>query len=943
MKNSHLVLLFDGVSIGARMFSRYESLLLIGVVVLEDKGDGQWSEAPHLLAAPSVGQKHAGVEQAELILQSLADHPAHLTPEKLAARLGLVGSDGAACAGGEHSIHTGTEVSEKVWSRVHPGADHSSLRAATATEWDLFHRLDRAVAKAIESTPAAVAIFDVSRVMGSLFGVGDGRVILRSVADAIGERRYRVPDQGGTRKIVALANTVEHLLKMHRTLHAAMHARIGQTRAGRSSQTITKLVDVGHQISALDFVTFSIGVGDVLRTCITPLAMQAQQVEGSAREMNLACRSALEKLTKAHKCSEQLQFWCFAATLLCTRLSRKDIKALWIAVALPGPARLFPRLALSLRQLLFAREFGGTPLSVALPADHDSTGLSYHTVSPCCQCACMRVREAPRVVKVTVRKSRSIDSPQWEIKVPEWVAYSVYPKKEMIKSRTQEFAVPRCARVPMEEHPPLQLQGFSRFRTGVTPCRCCIPQLLLYSSHETLQALHELKCFIHRVIYYVEAYAVGDTGVNQDMRAITEANFLCWDFGYLLRAGAKKEHYEAFFDVAQRLRPVLQKALRPRGPEFGFVSGEWPLPRGPNGWFQQYKTLNLRLRAAAKSRWKFRDWWRIARFTIQPVLGCGRLRRVSRSTSSWPQLQHISPARRACVLFLICEFEGRAGVSAAGPFEVAPSSLVVVGTGGRKGKRRSSQAREAQQFRGSEGSFASLLSPGRGKLVQIQALDWQLDESRLASSLLTDKTFVFPDTSGAHCWHVVRVFMRCRLKAPESVCERWGSLMHMLWDSVGGWQPHRIVSRLFMRESRLLHQPAAYKLIVDEIARKLYHVNVMKPYFNARHALEEDSEDEESDADDARVVRTSLRENTNSKEWWRLNSCPVGLLPSAQDAVSKALKLNSVRGALAPLPLHGADAAATPSVRASKMAKWLNTEDGMFWRMDRKALFPGCE
>ena len=101
----------------------------------------------------------------------------------------------------------------------------------------MFHRLDRAVAKAIETTPAAVAIFDLSRVIGSLFGVGDGRVILRSAADAIGERRFRVPDQGGTRKIVALANTVEHLLKMHRTLHAWLHARIGQVRACRLSST----------------------------------------------------------------------------------------------------------------------------------------------------------------------------------------------------------------------------------------------------------------------------------------------------------------------------------------------------------------------------------------------------------------------------------------------------------------------------------------------------------------------------------------------------------------------------------------------------------------------------------------------------------------------------------------------------------------------------------
>ena len=143
--------------------------------------------------------------------------------------------------------------------------------------------------------------------------------------------------------------------------------------------------------------------------------------------------------------------------------------------------------------------------------------------------------------------------------------------------------------------------------------------------------------------------------------------------------------------------------------------------------------------------------------------------------------------------------------------------------------------------------------------------------------------------------------------------------MHMLWDSVGGWQPHRIVSRLFMRQSRFLDQPAANKLIVHEIARKLYHCDGMNPYAGARYAREGYSEDEESDVDDAEIVPISLRENTNSKEWWRQQSCPVGLLPSAQDAVASALKFSSRRGALAALPLHNADAAeATPSARKAK-------------------------
>ena len=258
------------------------------------------------------------------------------------------------------------------------------------------------------------------------------------------------------------------------------------------------------------------------------------------------------------------------------------------------------------------------------------------------------------------------------------------------------------------------------------------------------------------------------------------------------------------------------------------------------------------------------------------------------------------------------------------------------------GKRRRSQTHEDQQFRGSKGYFATLLQQGRGTLVYVTALDCQLDESRLASSLLKDKRFVLPDEHGAHCWHAVRVYMRSRLKAPESVCERWGSLMHSLWDSVAGWQPHRIVSRLFMRQSRFLDQPAVYELLVHEITRKLYRCDGMNPYCTDRYAWEGYAEYEESDADDAEIVRTSLRENADSTEWWRQQACPVGLLASAQDAVSSALDLRSRRGALAGLPLHRADAAAAlPSARAGKMARWLNSEEAALWRIDRKNLFPG--
>ena len=86
----------------------------------------------------------------------------------------------------------------------------------------------------------------------------------------------------------------------------------------------------------------------------------------------------------------------------------------------------------------------------------------------------MRIRpgRAPRVAKVPVRKSRDSGSPQREIDVPEWVAYSVYPKEEMLESRTQAFAVPRCVQVPKEEAFPAVAGVVSlSHRVGALPLR----------------------------------------------------------------------------------------------------------------------------------------------------------------------------------------------------------------------------------------------------------------------------------------------------------------------------------------------------------------------------------------------------------------------------------------------------------------------------------------
>ena len=388
-----LALVFDGVSIGARMFSRHESLLLVGCLLMEDTGGGHWETVAHLLAAPSAGQMHKGSEQADLVLQGLADHNAHLTIKVLAARVAIIGADGAGCAaGGEHPS---TGAAEKIWRELHPEIPGGVAPQAPVTDWDLFHRVDNATAHAIADTPCAKAIFDVSRALGALFGVGDGRVIYRSAAEAIGEKRFRVPDQGGSRKVVALASTVEHLLKTGRTFHAAFHARIGQSKQvdgckGRGSQSQKKLMDVARQMSALNFTVFLVGTGDIMRGCIVPLAMSSQEVGGSAQAMKQECLRTMAKLTGAQASLGRLLTWTFVTALLFARLSSEDLQALWGAISRMD-AR-FLRLAPSLYRMLSAREFNGCGLSVDLPPADDIEGFSSRTLAPHCQCASMVAR-----------------------------------------------------------------------------------------------------------------------------------------------------------------------------------------------------------------------------------------------------------------------------------------------------------------------------------------------------------------------------------------------------------------------------------------------------------------------------------------------------------------------------------------------------------------------
>ena len=165
-------------------------------------------------------------------------------------------SDGAGTHGGEDAQHKSTGAAELFWKSLHP---NHAPEGNMPVEWELFHCVSLVFDKTIADIPCACEIFEVLQSIGALFGVGDGRVILRGAADQIGERRSRVPDQGGSRKVIALANTIEHLLNNQKTFHAAMHARIAQSeskapegRTHRGGQRKNALTRTGRRISALN-------------------------------------------------------------------------------------------------------------------------------------------------------------------------------------------------------------------------------------------------------------------------------------------------------------------------------------------------------------------------------------------------------------------------------------------------------------------------------------------------------------------------------------------------------------------------------------------------------------------------------------------------------------------------------------------------------------------
>eukprot|EP00930_Biecheleria_cincta_P072868 TRINITY_DN6020_c0_g1_i1.p1 TRINITY_DN6020_c0_g1~~TRINITY_DN6020_c0_g1_i1.p1 ORF type:complete len:1338 (-),score=151.28 TRINITY_DN6020_c0_g1_i1:155-4168(-) len=475
---SDIVVVFDGVSIGATQFSSQETLLLVGALHTYPANSEQVAA---LIGAPSMGLTHKGDAQCELVLQCLSAPPWDLDVHALRRRLSLVGGDGAVAKGGPEAKRNSTGAANLVWQRVHPGSSFDG------SEWDLFHREVIAGKRAAEQSPAAAEIHEVSKLLVSLFGIGAGRVLLRGVADLVGTKDRRVAGTSGTRSSVYNARLAANMIDNFASYHSGIRARMVMVQEGSSSQTLSKLVGFGRRLCVLDFVSFLLLFRDAQEGFMKPFVLSSEKMALEPVEVQQYLSASLERfgcalgippssgqnhgeassdrervavvfdttrsskpLLAARWCklggvfqlapsrlSQQhsqeikdswrkkgalvnLRFWLFVSTLLRGALSLQSFKILWGALRVSNHGRMFPTWVNNFVDLFIHRRFHDCELSVEsdLAAIDSSKDV---LLSPLCQCATMRTRPGkPRRTQLLLRQRR--------IHVPEWVAHSQYEK-----------------------------------------------------------------------------------------------------------------------------------------------------------------------------------------------------------------------------------------------------------------------------------------------------------------------------------------------------------------------------------------------------------------------------------------------------------------------------------------------------------------------------------
>ena len=387
-----------------------------------------------MIACPGSGAEGDGASVRDLILESLAAAPFKLKRRHLRQRLAATGGDGAVVKGGIAARHQSTKAADFLWSAIHPQIN------LNFSYWDLFHRLGIADLRAVRAGTLSKEVIDIHKIMNALFGIGKGKIILRTVASEFGCRGGTPSTNPVTREGVYAASNAEDLVKYYKLYHTSLKVRVELARHGSGTRSQGSLTEIGRRFTAVDFVSFLVTFHDVNQTIVQPLNLIGQRVGEEGPETERAMQRTVHKLRSFENLLQVVRTFLWISVLILPHLDIPTVGRMWRALRYRPDLRRLPTLMAALPDLLFRCEFQGCAL---LETFHHRGGIddsAYRLLSARCQCATNRTKRCAcafqpcerarcgrrRRFPVTIR----CNGQSREVLAPHWVAFGPVVARE---------------------------------------------------------------------------------------------------------------------------------------------------------------------------------------------------------------------------------------------------------------------------------------------------------------------------------------------------------------------------------------------------------------------------------------------------------------------------------------------------------------------------------
>ena len=281
------------------------------------------------------------------------------------------------------------------------------------------------------------------------------------------------------------------------------------------------------------------------------------------------------------------------------------------------------------------------------------------------------------------------------------------------------------------------------------------------------------------------------------MQRLLRSVHIFWDWHKFLRRVPGRVEVNALFEAYRILKPTLAETYWPD--QFPYVKHIWPSERELG---VQYALLVQRFRSQLHKQYFWRAISSATRYRVRQVRASALLQS---SLGSCHSRKFRAPGCQRIFLLIDMFLRGLCDQGSF-PFFVSKWSLCIPGHAAnlRRARRR---RRQWFCYRDGVSGFAQLfLGPLANAVVIVLEEERNLDVSKLSANFDMDPKWHSP--SGMYpegCYHIVRFGHRLRfLCPPETPCESWGSLLHILFEDMRTSNHSRIRNCLFIKEAGLV-------------------------------------------------------------------------------------------------------------------------------------------